>query len=196
MISLFLDTSSSTLLISILKDQKIIDTLKLETLREHSIYAVEKLKEIMDRNSLKPENIDKIFVVNGPGSFTGIRIGVTIAKTIAYALQKNITPVSSLKMQIFNYDNYDNYVVIMKDKKNLSFVGIYNNEYNTLFEGLINEETLNSKINELSGNIKIIELTEESLNDHIDIEKTIEYYDKKENINPHMVNPNYLKEVI
>ncbi len=196
MISLFLDTSSTTLLLAIVKDQKLVDTLKIESLREHSIYAVEKLKEILERNSLYVKDISKIYVVNGPGSFTGIRIGVTIAKTIAYALKKEIVTVSSLKMQILNYNNYDNYLVIMKDKKDLSFVGVYDKNYNTLFEKLINQEELEKKIGELKGNIKTIEVTENNLNQNINIEKIIEYYNKQALINPHEVNPNYLKEVI
>ena len=49
MTALFLDTSSSTLIISIIKNEQILDTFVLESAREHSIYAVEKLKEVMEK---------------------------------------------------------------------------------------------------------------------------------------------------
>ena len=47
------------------------------------------IASIFDENNLDIKDLDKIIVVNGPGSFTGIRIGLSIAKTIAYALNTN-----------------------------------------------------------------------------------------------------------
>ena len=132
----------------------------------------------------------------GPGSFTGIRIGVTIAKTYAYCLNKKITPISSLKMKILEFTGYDNYVSIIKDKRDLIYLGIYDKDYNTVFEGLISNSILQEKLNDLS-NYKLVE----SENDDIDrknlnVLKVIEYYKKQKDINPHEVNPIYLKEVI
>jgi len=197
MTALFLDTSSNTLIISIIKDNQLIDKYVLESAREHSVYAVDKLKEVLEKNNLTPNDIDKIFIVNGPGSFTGIRIGVTIAKTYAYALNKEIIPVSSLKMAILGFTNFDNYVSIIPDKRNHSFLGIYNKEYNTVFEGLVNEETLNKKIEELSGSVKkVIRELESSDNKDIDILSITSYYKKQKGVNAHSINPNYLKEVI
>ena len=197
MTCLFFDTSSNTLVLSIVKDNTIIDTLTLESAREHSVYAVEKLKEIIEKNSLTPNDIDKIFVVNGPGSFTGIRIGITIAKTYAYTLNKKIVPISSLKMKILGYSNYDNYVSIMKDKRDMSFIGIYDKNYTTIFEGLLSEEEIEEKISNLTGNIKIVRYeSDDSDRKDLDILSIVSYYDKEPTINPHNVNPNYLKEVI
>ena len=93
---LYIDTSSETLLIS-LDTEKTFDCIKLENIKEHSIYAVEKVREILDKNNIEAKDLDKIVVVNGPGSFTGLRIGVTIAKTMAFVLNKNISVASSLK---------------------------------------------------------------------------------------------------
>ena len=197
MTALFLDTSSNTLIISIVKDNQILDKFVLKSAREHSIYAVEKLKSVMEKNNLTPNDIDKIFVVNGPGSFTGIRIGVTIAKTYAYALNKEIVPVSSLKMAILEFTEFDNYVSIIPDKRNYSYLGIYDKEYNTIYEGLTEESNLNEKIESLSGTIKIIEREiTDSNNKNLDILSVIKYYNNQNSINPHAVNPNYLKEVI
>ena len=46
----------------------------------------------------QPENLDLIGVVNGPGSFTGLRVGVTTAKTIAYATQTQLVSVNSMEL--------------------------------------------------------------------------------------------------
>ncbi len=197
MTCLFFDTSSNTLVLSIVKDNKILDTLTLESAREHSVYAVEKLKEIIEKNNLTPNDIDKIFVVNGPGSFTGIRIAITIAKTYAYALNKEIVPVSSLKMKILGYSDYENYVSIMKDKRDMSFIGIYDKDYTTKFEGLISEEEIEERISNLTGNNKIVRYdSDDSDRKDLDVLSIVNHYDKEPTINPHNVNPNYLKEVI
>ena len=197
MTALFLDTSSNTLIISIVKENQLLDKFILESAREHSIYAVDKLKEVIENNHLTPKDIDKLFVVNGPGSFTGIRIGVTIAKTYAYALNKEIVPVSSLKMEILGFTDFDYYVSIIPDIRDYSYLGIYNKEYNTIFEGLVDQETLDNKVNELTGKIKTEKRElDSSKNKNLDILSIIKYYIKEENVNPHGVNPNYLKEVI
>lgn len=197
MTSLFFDTSSNTLILALIKDNKILDMITLDVPRAHSEYAVDKLKNIMEENSLQPTDIDKIFVVNGPGSFTGIRIGVTIAKTYAYALKKDIVPISSLKMKILEYSNYDNYISIIKDKKDLYYLGIYDKNYNTICEELIKEEDMNKKIEMLNGNNKIVKTDLEDENrKNMDILSIVNYYNKMDTSNPHSVNPNYLKEVI
>lgn len=197
MTCLFFDTSSSTLVLSIVKDNKLIDTLTLESAREHSVYAVEKLKEIIEKNNLTPNDIDKIFVVNGPGSFTGIRIAITIAKTYAYTLNKEITPVSSLKMKILGYSGYDNYVSIMKDKRDMSFIGIYNKDYDTVYEGLLSDDEIEERISNLVGNNKIVRYeSDDTGRKELDILAIVNYYNKMPTVNPHNVNPNYLKEVI
>ena len=66
------------------------------------------LKEL----NLTLNDIDKVFVVNGPGSFTGIRVGVTVAKTIGWALKKDIIPVSSLEL-IATTNTSKKYIVSM-----------------------------------------------------------------------------------
>lgn len=187
--NLFIDTSSDTLITALSIDNKLVDKIELNGIREHSIYAVEKVKEILEDNKLLPKDIDKIIVVNGPGSFTGIRIGVTIAKTFAYTLNKKITVASSLKNMVIGHSGYSYYISKIVDKKDKNYVGIYNKDYDTIFEGLITDEELENRIKKIDNYI-IID------NNKYDIEKVINYYELQEDINPHNVNPNYLKEVI
>ncbi len=186
---LYIDTSSETLLIS-LDTEKTFDCIKLENIKEHSIYAVEKVREILDKNNIEAKDLDKIVVVNGPGSFTGLRIGVTIAKTMAFVLNKNISVASSLKNKVIGYTGYDYYVSMIKDKKNKNYYGIYNKNYDTIYEGLTTEEEIKNKLNELNGNYLFID------NDYYNVEAVIKYSKDQPNINPHTVNPRYLKEVI
>lgn len=193
---LFLDTSSNTLLISLLKDNEIIDKIIIEDSREHSIYALEKISEILKNNNLNPNDIDEIFVTIGPGSFTGIRIGVSIAKTYAYCLGKMIVPVSSLKMKILEYSGYDYYVSVIEDKRDLVYFGLYDKDYKTLNEELITKEQLNNRLKGLE-NYKLVSTTNEDIDrKNLNMQAVIKYYKNEIPVNPHKVNPMYLKEVI
>ena len=48
------------------------------------------LDKILNKFNLKPEDIDNYVILNGPGSFTGVRVGVTVSKTLAWTLSKKI----------------------------------------------------------------------------------------------------------
>ncbi len=94
---LYIDTSSSYLYSAITEDDEIIASVKEEFGQSLSEIALPKIVEMFDKNHLSPESVDKIIVVNGPGSFTGIRIGITIAKVYAWSLNIPITTIYSLE---------------------------------------------------------------------------------------------------
>ena len=83
MISLFIDTSTEDVSIALVKDNVILSSVAESLPNQHSIYAVSYLDKILKSANISEEEVDKVMVVNGPGSFTGVRIGVTIAKVFA-----------------------------------------------------------------------------------------------------------------
>ena len=99
--TLYIDTSSSFLYSAIVEDNKILGEIKEEYGQSLSEVALPRIVSIFNDNNIKPEDIDKIIVVNGPGSFTGIRIGITIAKVYSWSLNIPITTISSLEAMSF-----------------------------------------------------------------------------------------------
>ena len=87
MISLFIDTSFSDVSIALIRDEKVLSLIHKDIPNEHSVYVTQYIDDVLKINELSTDDVDEIIVINGPGSFTGIRIGVTIAKMYAY-LQK------------------------------------------------------------------------------------------------------------
>ena len=173
MISLFLDTSSKTLSVYIVKDNDIIYEKNITTNNDHSKYLVPSIDEGLRINNLKPNDVNKCYVVTGPGSFTGTRIAVTVGKTFCYSNNINVIPVSSLKQYIFSLDNYDYYVSVIKDKGNRLYYGIYDKDYNDIVTDKYNYlEVFEEDISKLKGKIAIIsEEGENTINPKLDVIK-------------------------
>lgn len=91
---LFIDTHNDLITIA-LKNKDDLFIKEQESEYSHSIYVMPMIESIFKENNLDIKDLEKVIVVNGPGSFTGIRIGISIAKTIAYALNIKINSLSN-----------------------------------------------------------------------------------------------------
>lgn len=195
---LYIDTSSNYLYTGIVDKGNLICEIKKEYGHELSEYALPEIVSMFENNNLKPQDIEQIVVVNGPGSFTGIRIGITIAKVYAWSLHICIKTISSLEaMMLSNQDNRYK-VPIIDARRGYVFGAVYDDKNRQIIKPQhIKLDELKQK---LEDNKEYIYIT----NDHFDnlknqetyspdILKIIEYCEKKEAVNPHAVNPEYLK---
>ena len=104
---LFIDTHDELITIGLkYKDDLFVKTQESEY--SHSVYVMPMIESIFKENNLDIKDLEKIVVVNGPGSFTGIRIGLSIAKTIAYALNIKINTISSLTAYLISNETEEN----------------------------------------------------------------------------------------
>ena len=199
--TLYLDTSSSFLYTAIIEDNDIIVEIKEKLGNNLSMYTLSRVEEMFTVKNISIDDIEKIICVNGPGSFTGIRIGLTIAKTLAWAKNIPIIPISSLEAMALSSDGNYNYVVPAIDaRRNNLYASIYDNENGCFImnEQHISKDTLEIAIQNLSGTICFIS------NDNIDvnydlqpyepkIDKIVFYTKNREPVNPHAIDANYLK---
>lgn len=102
MIWLGIDTANTPLSVVIVKNGKIITEENTTVSVNHSLRAMPAIEEAFKRAKITPADIDQIVVAEGPGSYTGVRIGVTIAKTLAWTLEKPLIGVSSLQSLAVN----------------------------------------------------------------------------------------------
>jgi len=194
MINLLIDTSTSNLTVSILNNQNILYKYQETILSDMSSKLLPIIDKGLKDNNLTLKDIDKIFVVHGPGSFTGIRVGVTVAKTIAWALKKDIIPLSSLEL-IATTSTSKKYIVPMIDARRSNvFAGIYDNNLNCIKEDkLISIEELNN----LNNDYEFVSYDKINLDNiikpSIEILKIVNKHINDKGINPHNLNPNYLK---
>ena len=157
--------------------------------------ALPKISDMFEKAKLKACDINKIIVVNGPGSFTGIRVGLTIAKVFAWSLNIPITTITSLEAMAASVDDSRLLVPIIDARHGYVYAAIYDGDNVVLEPSYIKLEDVYKKISS-----ECIFITNDSI--ELDYEKwdytpnilTIvnKYADKKE-IHAHKVNPEYLK---
>ena len=185
MISMFIDTSLSDVSIALIKDGKLLSKINNNIPGEHSIYVTKYVDDILKENNLSPESVDEIIVVNGPGSFTGIRIGVTIAKIFAYLKNIRIVSITSLLARAIG-NNEENILSIIDAKHDNYYIGLYDKNYNKIIEKFSNITEIEEIKKEYS---PLLENTSKEYN----IEAIVEYTKKFPSENVHSVNPIYLK---
>lgn len=196
-IILYIDTSSSTLIAGLVKENTVIKDIHENLGKELSLKAVSLINKMFTDSNTNFNDIEKIIVVDGPGSFTGVRIGITIAKTMSWTLSKNITTITSLEAMAIS-SNYNGYKVpILDARRNCVYTAIFDKDNNKIMpEQYINLTELEKNVQNLDSKYVYIS------NDDIDIEKVMYEPDilkivlafkNKENINPHEVNPEYFK---
>ena len=96
MITLCMDTSHTWLVIGLIKDDQVIGTVQEKCWKKQSEELFPRLTALMNDCHLQPEDIDQIVISKGPGSYTGVRIAMTVAKVFCAMADKPIYTVSTL----------------------------------------------------------------------------------------------------
>lgn len=197
-ITLYIDTSSSTLYTGLVKDESLLIEVQEKLEKNLSTYTLSKIDEMFLKVQLSPKDIDQIIVVNGPGSFTGIRIGITIAKTYAWALKKKITTITSLEAMAVSTDIGQFKVPMIDARRGYVFAGIYDEKNELILKNqYLKLDTLITAVQSLNAPYQLIS------NDHLDIDtipyvpnilKIVSTFKNKTSLHPHAVNPEYLKK--
>lgn len=130
---LLIDTSSDALIILLFHDFEVIDYVFKMVKRDHSSVLMPNIDNLLIRNKLKIKEIDEVIVGYGPGSYTGVRIGVTVAKTLSYALKIPLKKVSSLQIMSASLIDKAKYIAPMIDaRRGNVFSSLYKVENNKL----------------------------------------------------------------
>lgn len=186
--SLFIDTSSFNVTVAIIEDNVILAKYydKIQDDMASKIFPI--IDDLFNKVNFEIKDINKIYVVNGPGSFTGIRIGVTIAKVLASQLKIDIYPISSLEYMASGTNS--NCLALIDARRGFVYAGAYDKDLNVILEDkYISLDSLN--ITDYAEVVSYDDIAK-ATNPNIDIIKVVNKY-KDKTMNPHKVNPNYLK---
>lgn len=134
--NLAIDTSSEVCGVCILEDDKIIDDNSLSNGMTHSENLMPLISEVLKKNNIKLKDVNLISCVVGPGSFTGIRIGVASIKALSEISNIPIAEVTSLELLAENVKESTMKVSIIDARNDQVYAGIFD-EKNNLKEELI-----------------------------------------------------------
>ena len=191
--SLFINTSTKKLVIAIIVDNEIKYIYNDDKSNELSGKIMPIIDEAFTKANLKPTDIDTLFVTNGPGSFTGIRIGLTIAKVMAWSLKIRVIPISSLELMASMGSDTQYIAPLIDARRDYVFAGLYDNELNSIIDD--RHVLLDDFKNEVN-NKDVTFVSHDDLgyiDSKYDLLKVINKHRHDEGVNPHELNPNYLK---
>lgn len=131
-----IDTSTKFLCIGIYDENNGTSEYRMDLGRKHSYYILPTIKRILDSLKIKPKDLDYFAVGLGPGSFTGLRLSLSVIKGLAFALRKPIIGISSMDILALNVKTalHSNYGLSPKEtkicpiidaKRNLIFSSLY-----------------------------------------------------------------------
>lgn len=145
--NLAIDTSSEVCGVSLLENDKLIDDNSLNNGKTHSENLMELIKEILERNNIGLNEIDLISCVVGPGSFTGIRIGISSVKAMAEVYNIKIASVTSLETLAQGLKSKTK-VGMIDARNDQVYCGIFDENYNLLEDYIA--DSIDVAINKIS----------------------------------------------
>ena len=123
MVVLFIDTCNKELAIGLSIDDKLVYKKEYDAFKRQSEVLAKEIVECFMVCNIASSDVDKVVVTNGPGSYTGIRIGLTFAKVFTSVLNKELVLVSSLKALAGNKENT---ISLIDARSKRAYYGIYN----------------------------------------------------------------------
>ncbi len=112
---LLIDTSTDTMILILQDDQKTIDSIYRQGKSDHQAFIVPLIEDLLNRNQLDVKDLESVVVGVGPGSYTGLRVGVMTAKMLGYASKVKIMKISSL---LFLSSGYKEEKLVWHDARN------------------------------------------------------------------------------
>lgn len=115
MIVLSMDSSSLVTTVALLKDEDLLGEFTLNFKREHSVILMEKIEMLLKDCNIDISEVDGFVVSKGPGSFTGLRIGIATVKGLSMGSNKPYLSISSLDALAYSLVNFDGIICPIMD---------------------------------------------------------------------------------
>ena len=193
MITVLLDSSNTNLSVGVAKDNLLLECISYEAWQRQSEYMILELDKLFTKYGIAKDGISDVIVAKGPGSYTGVRIAITIAKTIATALDAKLYAVSSLRV-LKNHTKPS--ICLINARSGRSYIGVYEGTKTILEDQIMKNEDVLKYIEEhpeysVCGETKYL-----GIEGHIsnNIEEMISLKESLDSLNPLSLKPVYMKE--
>ncbi len=100
---LAIDTSTDTASLALVQGSEVLAELTWRCGQNHTTQLLSNLAHLLKQTRLSPQSLTSIVVARGPGSFNGLRVGISTAKGIAFSLGIPIIGISSLEVEAYQH---------------------------------------------------------------------------------------------
>lgn len=126
---LAIDTSNLVLSVAVVEEDRVLAEMTTNQQKNHSIRLMDCISELLDATETLPEQLGGLGVAKGPGSYTGVRIGVATAKSMAWSLSLPVVGISSLQAVAMNALGFPGLIVPLFDaRRGQVYSGYYRSE--------------------------------------------------------------------
>ena len=195
MISLFVDTSYKSMYVALIKDKQLMDYTNLMAEANFSELLLPSINSLLKKNNVDVNDIDKIYATVGPGSFTGMRIGLTVCKMLAWSLGKGIIPISSLEFMATTNVKTKYVIPFIDARHDKVFGGVYDTNLNIVIADAYT--SINDLKDKLDDSYTFVSYDNFDLFNLIkpeyDVMRIINKHQNDNEISCHAIKPNYLK---
>ena len=193
MITILLDSSNTNLSVGIAIDNLLLEYISYEAWQRQSEYMIPELNKLLSKYNVSRDEIKEVMVAKGPGSYTGVRIAITIAKTIATALDAKLYAVSSLRVQKACKNPS---ICLINARSGRSYIGVYEDDKVLLDDQIMKNEDVLNYIKEhpnysVCGDVKYLGLEGVISNN---IQEMLSLKNVLKPVNPLSLKPVYMKE--
>lgn len=145
MFSILLDSSNTSLTVGLAKDDILLESISYEAWQTQSEHMIPELDKLLDKYEVERNQISDVVVAIGPGSYTGVRIAITIAKTIAAVLPVKVYAISSLRCQ---KDSKNPSICVINARSGRSYFGVYEDDKVLVEDMILTNDKVQEYINE------------------------------------------------
>ncbi len=138
---LTIDTATEKAHVSIAKDGLVINTLYSDSQKNHAAFLQAAIKELTSATGTNLKDIDAVAITAGPGSYTGLRVGMASAKGLCYALQKPLIAIGTLEvlaasaLPVLAENKDENFLCPMIDARRMEvFTAVYDQNLNVIMQ--------------------------------------------------------------
>ena len=193
MVTILLDSSNTNLSVGLARDNLLLECISYEAWQQQSEYMIPELNKLLEKYSVSKEEIQEVIVAKGPGSYTGVRIAITIAKTIATVLNAKLYAVSSLRVQ---KDCKNSSICLINARSGRSYIGVYEDKNTILEDQMMKNDDVLKYIADhpnysVCGDVKYLGI---DCIDTNNLKEMLDLKDALESINPLSLKPVYMKD--
>ena len=210
---LHINTAGDVAYVCLSEDDNVLDSRESLFQNQHSSFLQPAIKELLSSAGKSVDSLAAVSVVNGPGSYTGLRVGLSAAKGICYALNIPLINISTLEWLAHPYKTSEFQLIVpMIDARRMEvFTATYDSELNLVSVPkalILNEQSFDdilgkykimftgSGAKKLPGeivNIEGVTVTDTNSSCHVQLEIALQLFDKKDFADLAYVEPFYLK---